>query len=59
MADVRRGLARVELSRFFAALADDNGGEAGSRLHRGLALDHRWLAHHAVTSYLLRHPFRR
>lgn len=59
VADVRRGLARVELSRFFAALADDNGGEAGSRLHRGLALDHRWLAHHAVTSYLLRHPFRR
>jgi GT2 family glycosyltransferase len=58
-ADVRRGLARVELSRFFTAAARKATGEAAEHLGRGLAHDRRWLANRAVLAFLVRRLFRR
>jgi glycosyltransferase involved in cell wall biosynthesis len=54
--DVRRGLARVEMSRFFDALARGARGEAARHLRRGLKHDRRWLVNRAVIAFLVRRP---
>jgi hypothetical protein len=58
-ADVRRAAARVELRRFFDALARDDRDEAAGHLRTGLGHDRRWVAHRAVVAFLLRRPFQR
>jgi glycosyltransferase involved in cell wall biosynthesis len=54
--DVRRGLARVEMSRFFDALARGARREAARHLRRGLKHDRRWLVNRAVIAFLVRRP---
>jgi hypothetical protein len=54
--DVRRGLARVEMSRFFEALARGARGEAARHLRDGLKHDGRWLLNRAVITFLVRRP---
>ena len=56
-ADVRRAAARVELSRFFDALARDARDEAAQHLRNGLKHDRRWLAHRSVIAFILRRSF--
>jgi glycosyltransferase involved in cell wall biosynthesis len=55
---IRRGLARVEMSRFFDALARGARREAASHLRRGLRHDVRWLGNRAVISFLVKRPLR-
>ena len=54
--EVRRGLARVEMSRFFDALARGARAEAARHLRRGLKHDRRWLVNRAVIGFLVRRP---
>lgn len=54
--EVRRGLARVEMSRFFDALARGARAEAARHLRSGLKHDRRWLVNRAVIAFLVRRP---
>jgi GT2 family glycosyltransferase len=54
--DIRRAMARVAMSRFFADLAANRKSEASGHLRAGLRWDVRWLANRAVIAFVLTRP---